>query len=98
VFDQTLVPLRDQLSSVRCRVALLRGELSVVLPPDTADYMYDLMGRSAPVVSIPFAHHHLILDQPIAFVAALRTLLADWEHSIPTRRRTTAVDGGSVGR
>ncbi len=85
VFQHTLRPLRDQLASVSCRVALIRGDLSVVVPPDTADYMYDLMGRSAPVISIPEAHHHLILDQPLAFVSALRTLLADWEHSIPRR-------------
>jgi len=39
--------------------------------------------EDAPFVSIPDAHHHVILDQPLAFVAALRTLLADWEHSIP---------------
>jgi pimeloyl-ACP methyl ester carboxylesterase len=48
---------------------------------------WPVIGRSrrAPVVEIPEAHHHLILDQPLAFVAALRTLLADWEHSIPKR-------------
>ncbi len=86
LFRHTLVPLRDQLRAVRCRVALIRGELSVVVPPDTADYMYELMGRAAPVVSIPEAYHHLTLDQPLAFVAALRTLLADWQHSIPHRR------------
>ena len=88
LFDHTLVPLREQLTLVKCRVALLRGELSVVVPPDTADYMYDLMDRNAPVVSIPQAYHHLILDQPLAFVAALRTLLADWEHSIPRKLRS----------
>jgi len=82
LFQGTLVPLRDQLSSVRCRVALFTGELSVVVPPDTAEYMYELMGRVAPVIAIPEAHHHLTLDQPLAFVAALRTLLADWNHSI----------------
>ena len=27
-----------------------------------------------------------VLDQPIAFLAALRALLADWEHSVPRRR------------
>jgi len=91
VFSHTLTPLRDQLRAVDCRVALLRGEHSVVVPPDTADYMYHLMGRNAPVVSIPEAHHHLIIDQPLAFVAALRTLLADWQHSIP-RQRTQAVE------
>ena len=85
LFEHTLVALRDQLASVRCRVALLRGELSTVVQENTAAYMYELMGRNAPVVSIPEAHHHLILDQPLAFVAALRALLADWEHSTPAK-------------
>ncbi len=85
VFDQTLVSLHEELASVEGRIALLRGEHSVVVPEDVAEYMYGLMHRNAPVASIPDAHHHLIVDQPLAFVAALRTLLADWEHSIPRR-------------
>jgi pimeloyl-ACP methyl ester carboxylesterase len=83
LFQHALVPLRDQLATVKCRVALFRGQHSVTVPEDTADYMYELMDRKAPVVTIPEAHHHLILDQPLAFVAALRTLLADWDHSTP---------------
>lgn len=86
LFKHTLVSLRDQLATVKCRVALFRGEHSVTVPSDTADYMYELMDRNAPVVTIPEAHHHLILDQPLAFVAALRTLLADWDHSVPRHR------------
>jgi pimeloyl-ACP methyl ester carboxylesterase len=79
--------LRDYLTSVRCRVALLRGEFSVIVPPETGEYMYELLNRNAPLVEIPQAHHHLILDQPLAFIAALRALLADWEHSTPRRRK-----------
>ncbi len=75
--------LADRLQAVQTRVALFRGEYSVIVPPDIAEYMYELMHRNAPVVSIPEAYHHLILDQPLAFVAALRTLLADWAHSSP---------------
>jgi pimeloyl-ACP methyl ester carboxylesterase len=86
LFTHTLVPMNEQLASVRCRVALLRGEHSVVVPQDTAEYMHELMGRSSPVVTIPEAHHHLILDQPLSFITALRTLLADWEHSVPFAR------------
>ncbi|MEN8240171.1 MAG: alpha/beta hydrolase [Actinomycetota bacterium] len=86
IFAGTLVALREQLASVRCRVALFTGELSVVVPKDTAAYMYELMGRVSPVIEIPQAHHHLTLDQPLAFVAALRTLLADWHHSIAFKR------------
>lgn len=83
VFDQTLVSLHEELAAVTGRIALLRGQHSVVVPEDVAEYMYDLMDRNAPVASIPDAHHHLIVDQPLAFVSALRTLLADWEHSVP---------------
>ena len=85
VFKPTLRPLGERLKAISTRVALFRGDLSAIVPPDIAEYMYELLDRNAPVVSIPEAHHHLILDQPIAFVAALRTLLADWDHSIPCR-------------
>ncbi len=85
LFTHTMISMRDQLQAVKCRVALFRGELSAVVPADTAEYMYELLERNAPVVSIPEARHHLFLDQPIAFVAALRTLLRDWEHSVPKR-------------
>ncbi|HKA90642.1 MAG TPA: alpha/beta hydrolase [Haliangiales bacterium] len=75
--------MSDYLSSTRCRVALLRGEKSIVVPPETGTYMYELLSRTSPLVEIPEAHHHLILDQPLAFIAAVRAILADWEHSIP---------------
>jgi len=75
--------MSDYLASVRCRVAMLRGEKSAVVPPETGEYMYELLARRAPLIEIPEAHHHLILDQPLAFVAAVRAILADWEHSVP---------------
>jgi pimeloyl-ACP methyl ester carboxylesterase len=78
--------IAENLSQVRCRVALFRGELSDLVTPDVADYMYELLDRNAPLVEIPQAHHHLLLDQPLAFVSALRAILADWEHSLPRKR------------
>jgi len=80
LFAHTMVSMRDQLLAARCRLALFRGEDSVVVPADTAAYMLELLEHNAPVVSIPGARHHLTLDQPLAFVAALRTLLLDWQH------------------
>lgn len=77
--------LSDYLANTRCRIALMRGERSLVVPPETGEYMYELLQRNAPLVEIPEAHHHLILDQPLAFVAALRALLSDWEHSVPRK-------------
>jgi len=81
----TTTSTRDYLARVRCRVALMRGEFSAIVPPETGEYMVELLNRNAPLVEIPQAHHHLMLDQPLAFIAALRALLADWEHSVPRR-------------
>ena len=50
-----------------------------------------LLDRNAPVIEIPQAHHHLILDQPLAFIAALRAVLADWEHSLPRRAKPAEI-------
>ncbi len=50
---------------------------------DEHEVMYDRLGRVAPVVEIPAAGHHIMLDQPITLVAALRTLVSDWDHSLP---------------
>ncbi|HKP60115.1 MAG TPA: alpha/beta hydrolase [Polyangiales bacterium] len=77
--------MSDYLASVRCRIALMRGEHSRVVPPETGEYMFELLDRNAPLVEIPEAHHHLLLDQPLAFIAALRALLSDWEHSVPRK-------------
>jgi pimeloyl-ACP methyl ester carboxylesterase len=76
----------ERLRSTKCRIAVMRGEMSVLLPAEVGDYMFNLLGRAAPVIEIPQARHHVMLDQPLAFVAALRALLADWNHSLPTRR------------
>lgn len=73
---------RELLPRVSCRVALFRAEHGLVTP-EIGEYMYDLLGRVAPVVEIPEAGHHLMLDQPLLLLTALRTLLADWEHSSP---------------
>jgi pimeloyl-ACP methyl ester carboxylesterase len=82
----TPTPMSEFLSNVSCRIAVLRGELSDLVPPETGEYMYELLHRNAPIIEIPNAHHHLILDQPLAFIAAVRALLADWEHSEPRPR------------
>jgi pimeloyl-ACP methyl ester carboxylesterase len=75
----------EVLADVRCRVALFRAENGLVTP-DIGEYMYERLGRSAPVIEIPEAYHHIMLDQPLLLVTGLRTLLADWDHSIPRSR------------
>ena len=77
---------KQHLAAIRTRVAVLHGQFSAIVTPDVTDYMNELLGRNAPFVEIPQSHHHLMLDQPLAFVAAVRALLADWEHSLPARK------------
>ena len=70
------------LTRLECRVALFRAEHGMV-STEMSDVMYDRLGRVAPVIEIPAASHHIMLDQPIALVAAIRTLLSGWDHSVP---------------
>jgi pimeloyl-ACP methyl ester carboxylesterase len=73
------------LRQLDCRVALFHAERGIV-PPQTTELMYDSLGQLAPVIEIPAAGHHVMLDQPIALVTGIRTLLADWDHSSPAPR------------
>lgn len=74
------------LRRVVARFALLRSENGLVTH-DIGESMNEQLGRVAPVIEIPEAGHHPMLDEPLILLTALRTLLADWEHSEPHRRR-----------
>ena len=73
------------MTDVHCRFALLRSEFGLVTP-DISESMYEMLGRAAPVVEIPEAGHHPMLDEPLVLTTAIRALLADWDHSEPRRR------------
>jgi len=68
----------ELLESVTCRVALLRGELSVVLTPKMRDQIEKRLKGNISIVEIPDAGHHLLLDQPLAFVTGVRAVLSGW--------------------
>lgn len=74
-------PFHEYLQALRCPSALIFGERSALVSRETAAYMASLMGPRAPVVEIPDARHHVALDQPLAFVAALRALLEGWSRA-----------------
>jgi pimeloyl-ACP methyl ester carboxylesterase len=80
IFSRQVPP--TLLTRLDCRVALFRAEHGMV-STEMSDVMYDRLGRVAPVIEIPAASHHIMLDQPIALVAAIRTLLSGWDHSVP---------------
>ncbi len=70
--------LRGALGHLRCPAALMRGGLSRLMEAEDAAYTLSLMPPGTPLIEIPEAWHHVMLDQPLAFVAALRALIARW--------------------
>ena len=73
-----------RLAEVTCRVAVVNGEHSAIVDQDVRSYMTQLLEGSpaaaagVPFVEVPHAHHHLLLDQPLSTVTAIRGVLATW--------------------
>jgi pimeloyl-ACP methyl ester carboxylesterase len=68
-------PIIDQ---AKCPLALVRGAISRLMRPDDAGYARSLMPQTAPYIELPEANHHVMLDQPLGFVATVETLLSAW--------------------
>ena len=66
------------LANIQCKIALIFGEHSESFSAKSAAHMQTLQPRLS-VTSLADAQHHLFLDQPLAFVDALKTGLADWQ-------------------
>ena len=91
------------LARAACRFAVINGSDSAVVSPDTRTYMAELLADSpaavagVPFVEVPEAQHHVLLDQPVALVTALRAVLAAWD---PVGRPPVPVPppAGTVGQ
>jgi pimeloyl-ACP methyl ester carboxylesterase len=87
-----------ELARAACRVAIVTGERSAIVDDDVLAHMSELVAGSpagaagVPFVEVPAAHHHLLLDQPLATATALRAILATWRPvgeppaAVPDRR------------
>ena len=64
------------LSQITAPTLVVRAELSPILTPDMADRMVELI-PGASLTVVPGAYHHLTLDAPEAFSAALGRFLKD---------------------
>ena len=64
------------IRAARCPLALVRGGRSRLMQREDAAHMMAALPEGAPYVEIPEADHHVMLDQPLAFVAAIEALLA----------------------
>ncbi|HEX3956889.1 MAG TPA: alpha/beta hydrolase [Trebonia sp.] len=93
-FDQSLfTKMTPQAPSAAqpagCRVTILRAQHGM-MSPEMADRLRGRLGQRAPVVEIPAAGHHVLLDEPLSLVTALRTVLAGWTAQEP--RDSAAVE------
>jgi pimeloyl-ACP methyl ester carboxylesterase len=68
----------ELLGPVACPVVLISGERGLATAAVIAHTIERVGGRPVHVV-IPDAGHHILLEQPVALVATLRTLLASWD-------------------
>jgi pimeloyl-ACP methyl ester carboxylesterase len=72
------------LARASCRVAIVNGAESEIVDAGVRAYMAELLADSpaglagVPFVEIPEARHHVLLDQPLALVTAVRAVLASW--------------------
>jgi pimeloyl-ACP methyl ester carboxylesterase len=67
----------EELAAIDCEVALIRGERGMATS-DITDLVAERLGGHVPVTLIPDAGHHIMLDQPVALIAVLQTLLGQW--------------------
>ncbi|SHG24779.1 alpha/beta fold hydrolase [Geodermatophilus nigrescens] len=71
--------LTELLPRLTVPAALFRCEKGLVDPRMAAE-MAALVPGGLPVVDLPDAGHHPMLDRPLALVTGIRTLLAFWPH------------------
>ena len=67
----------EDLAAIACDVALVRGERGMATT-DITDSVAEILGGHVPVTLVPDAGHHIMLDQPIALIALLQTLIGQW--------------------
>jgi pimeloyl-ACP methyl ester carboxylesterase len=81
-------PTAEVLAPVPCRAALLFGDRSKLMTSERIDLIRRHTPPAAPWIVIPDTGHHIMVDQPLALIAALRSVLETWqpaatlEHSI----------------
>lgn len=76
IFDAVRAqPLTTAIPSVGCPTAIVRGELSQLVPPDAARTLAGRLGRPVRQYDVLNAHHHVMIDQPAPFARLLRRAL-----------------------
>ena len=63
------------LDRIRCPVSYVYGDLSAVVTRELAHAIVERLPQGRGPIAIPQAHHHVLLDQPLSLVSALKAVL-----------------------
>lgn len=66
------------LGEMACPTAMIWGERSALMSDETLTYMLSKLPAGVVKIALPDADHHVMVDQPLALVAAMRGLLSVW--------------------
>jgi pimeloyl-ACP methyl ester carboxylesterase len=66
----------EMARKITCPVTVIYGERSALMDEEALVHMHDIMPEDTPFIAIPDSGHHVMVDQPLALVAAMRALLA----------------------
>jgi len=80
--NRSATTMADLPREARCPLALIVGERSELIGDEIATYMRGIYPAGTPFIGIPEAGHHIMADQPLALVAALRSCFAYWPEII----------------
>jgi len=66
------------LIAARCPLAFIYGEKSAFAGGDGFMHLKEQSRGRSPFIVMPSVHHHLMMEEPIAFVTSIKTLLTCW--------------------
>lgn len=69
---------RDLLVAARCPLAFIYGEKSAFAVGDGFAHLREKAKGRSPFIVMPAVHHHLMMEEPIAFISTLRALFSCW--------------------
>lgn len=67
----------EDYQNLNLKLGVIYGADSELFSRRTLDYMRELVPQSFPAIAIENAQHHVFLDQPLAFVEALKQMLLE---------------------
>jgi pimeloyl-ACP methyl ester carboxylesterase len=67
------------LAGAKCRLAITWGSDSILFPDEIKGFVRATAPKGTMFIEIPKARHHVLIDQPLALVTLIRSVIAAWE-------------------